>query len=119
MTHPPLVAQLVGALSLLRKEWKRNGLGSPAELERFVDALAAPSGTERQKQELPPEGGHAADVPLLLTTSAAAEALMLGERTVRKLAASGQLPTVKVGRSKRIPRDALVEWVRTNQEGAA
>lgn len=41
-----------------------------------------------------------------------ATALKLGRSTVYALMASGALPTVRIGRSIRVPSAALEDWVR-------
>lgn len=33
--------------------------------------------------------------------------------------ATGRLPVVRIGRSVRVPKAALIEWIRTNTESAA
>lgn len=48
---------------------------------------------------------------LLLTPERAAEQLDIGRTTVYGLMASGELSSVKIGRSRRIPADALVAYV--------
>lgn len=48
---------------------------------------------------------------LLLTPESAAERLAIGERTLYRLLEAGELPSVRIGRSRRIPADALVEYV--------
>lgn len=45
--------------------------------------------------------------PLLLRVDEAAEALALSRTKVYELMASGELESVKVGRSRRVPRSAL------------
>jgi excisionase family DNA binding protein len=49
--------------------------------------------------------------PILLTLAQAAEVLQLGERTVWGLGASGEIPTVRIGRAVRYPYRGLEEWV--------
>ncbi|NKY99144.1 helix-turn-helix domain-containing protein [Nocardiopsis alborubida] len=41
----------------------------------------------------------------------AAQALSLGQTTVKKLIATGRLPSVRVGRRRLIPRSALEDYV--------
>jgi excisionase family DNA binding protein len=41
----------------------------------------------------------------------AAQALSLGQTTVKKLIATGQLPSVRVGRRRLIPRSALEGYI--------
>jgi excisionase family DNA binding protein len=53
---------------------------------------------------------------LLLTVEEAAEQLRLGRSTVFDLIRSGELRSVKIGRSRRIPLDALREFARRLSE---
>lgn len=45
--------------------------------------------------------------PLVLTVEQAAEALQIGRTCAYELARSGELPTVRLGRSLRVPRHQL------------
>lgn len=49
---------------------------------------------------------------LLLTVEEAAEALSLGKTKVYELISAGQIETVQIGRSRRVPVDALDAFVR-------
>lgn len=49
--------------------------------------------------------------PLLHTPEAAAERLQCGRTLIYELLASGKLESVKIGRLRRIPDDALVAYV--------
>ena len=49
--------------------------------------------------------------PRLLTVRQAAEVLGLGRSTVYELIAAGELETVSIGRSRRVPLDALRAFV--------
>ena len=53
-----------------------------------------------------PPGGH-----LLLTVKEAAEELRVSRSAIYQLVAGGQIPSIRIGRSRRIPRAALVAWV--------
>ncbi|WP_239341672.1 helix-turn-helix domain-containing protein [Frankia sp. CiP3] len=48
---------------------------------------------------------------LLLTTTEAADLLGVSRTTVYELLNAGQLESVRIGRSRRIPRAALVAYV--------
>jgi len=48
---------------------------------------------------------------LLLKPEEAAEALSIGRSKVYELIGTGELPSVRIGASRRIPADALVEFV--------
>ena len=49
--------------------------------------------------------------PLLLSVEEAAEVLRLGRSTLYELIASGEIPSLTIGRSRRVPLAALKEWV--------
>jgi excisionase family DNA binding protein len=55
--------------------------------------------------------------PLLLRAAEVAAILGIGRSTVFELAAAGELPVVRIGRSVRVPRHALYRWIeeRTQQ----
>lgn len=53
---------------------------------------------------------------LLVTTKQAAQALQVSERTIFNLLASGRLPSVKVGGSRRIFTDDLKAFARAGVE---
>jgi excisionase family DNA binding protein len=55
---------------------------------------------------------------LALTVPQAATALGFAEATVWKYIANGTLPSFKLGKSRRIPVDALQEWIRAQAEQA-
>lgn len=56
---------------------------------------------------------------LLLRVSEAQQLLSLSRSTVYAMVASGELPSVRIGRSVRVPVDALKQWVerQTNNGG--
>lgn len=59
---------------------------------------------------------------MLLTPERAAERLDISRTTVYALLASGELDSVKIGRSRRIPTEALAAYVdrlRSQSVGAA
>jgi excisionase family DNA binding protein len=51
------------------------------------------------------------DTPLLVTAERASELTQLGRSTIYQLLKSGELQSVKIGRSRRIPRKALEDFV--------
>lgn len=51
--------------------------------------------------------------PLLLKVTEAAKLLQLGRDRIYELVASGRLPALHFGRTIRIPRDALAQFVET------
>lgn len=48
---------------------------------------------------------------MLLRPEEAAEMLGIGRSTIYSLMATGGMPSVRVGRSVRVPLDALKQWV--------
>jgi excisionase family DNA binding protein len=57
--------------------------------------------------------------PLLLTVPQAAEALQVNRNKVWALVGSGELPSVRIGRSVRVPVTALAEWVEAQTVSAS
>src|SRR5712692_906736 len=53
----------------------------------------------------------ARDLPLLLDASEAAKLLSLSRAKVFDLAHSGEIPSIRIGRAMRVPRDQLVAWI--------
>ncbi len=49
--------------------------------------------------------------PLLLTANEAAEAIAIGRSKVYELIMSGELESVRIGGCRRVPADALVQFV--------
>jgi excisionase family DNA binding protein len=54
---------------------------------------------------------------LLLRPTEAAEAIGIGRSKVYELLASGELPSIRIGSSVRVPVDALREWIARRLEG--
>ena len=52
---------------------------------------------------------------LLLKCSEAAKRLSMGRAKVYLMAASGELPSIRIGRAIRISAESLREWVRRKQ----
>ncbi len=52
---------------------------------------------------------------MLLTPRDVAESLNLGRSRTYELIASGDLPSIRIGRSIRIPADALKQWIEKQQ----
>jgi excisionase family DNA binding protein len=52
----------------------------------------------------------------LLKPEEAAKVLAIGRTKVYDLLARGELPRVKVGASVRVPRHALMDWIKSNTE---
>ena len=56
---------------------------------------------------------------LLLRPHEAAELLGLGRSTVYELIASGAIPSITIGKSRRVPLEALRAWVRAQTDVGA
>lgn len=54
---------------------------------------------------------HELEDRLLLKVEAAARALDLSRAQVFSMIATGELPSIKIGRSRRVPVDALRRWI--------
>jgi excisionase family DNA binding protein len=54
---------------------------------------------------------------LLLRVEEAAALLGVGRTTVYAMVSAQKLPIVRIGRSVRIPRDGLVQWIRDHIDG--
>jgi len=74
-----------------------------ALLDRYLDVLG---------EEWPAASTHHPPSSLeVLTSAQLAELLQVGERTVRELAARGELPGRMVGREWRFARRAVLDWL--------
>lgn len=75
----------------------------PLSLKQFAATL--------DTSDFQPEDGEAVPIPdspiLLYDIGAVADALRLSKRTVGRLIADGQIPSVKVGAARRVHRDDL------------
>lgn len=58
--------------------------------------------------------------PLLLTPAEAARRLSLGRSTLYQLVLTGEIESIKIGKSRRIPAAALAEYVdrKLREQGA-
>jgi excisionase family DNA binding protein len=56
--------------------------------------------------------------PRLMTVRAAAKWLSLGESTVYALVASGELPSISIGRAKRLDIQDLERWLESRKRAA-
>jgi excisionase family DNA binding protein len=52
------------------------------------------------------------DGKLLLTVEEVANLTSLGRSTVYELLARGEIPSITIGRSRRVPSEALHAWIR-------
>lgn len=58
-------------------------------------------------------------MPLLFSFHEVAERLRTSERTVRRLAAAGELPTVEVGGKRRVHHEDLIAYADALRNGGA
>ena len=49
---------------------------------------------------------------LLLTTKEVARELQISEKTVSRMVQKGQIPSLRIGRTIRIPTEQLKDWIR-------
>jgi excisionase family DNA binding protein len=78
-----------------------------ATLHRLIDSLADVPVFDAAAQAASPQANH----PLLLDATEAAKLLSLSRAKVCQMANHGEIPSVRVGRAVRIPRDQLIAWV--------
>ena len=69
-------------------------------------------------RQLVPPGRPTEDGPLLVTIKKAAEMLAIGQTEVWRLVGLGELPSVKMGRSRRVLVRGLEEYVRLRLQEA-
>ena len=79
-------------------------------IHRLIDTLT--DWSEPHPAAQPPYPSQ--DLPLLLDAVEAAKLLSLSRAKVSALARNGQIPSVRVGRLVRIPRDPLFAWIEAN-----
>ncbi|MBI3129507.1 MAG: helix-turn-helix domain-containing protein [Candidatus Tectomicrobia bacterium] len=64
-------------------------------------------------EALPPQADPHGDLPAVLTVDELAEFLRVGRDTVYQAIAKGEIPgACRIGRTIRISRDAMLDWVR-------
>jgi len=83
-----------------------------ASLHQLIDTLTDLSGTSMVSPS-----PVAANLPMLLDAHEAGRLMSVSRSKVLDLAARGAIPSIKIGRSVRIPRERLQVWMaeRTNQ----
>jgi excisionase family DNA binding protein len=78
-----------------------------ATLHQLIDSFADVPGFDAASQLASPQPNH----PLLIDVTEAAKLLSLSRAKVCQMANHGEIPSVRVGRAVRIPRDQLIAWV--------
>lgn len=56
--------------------------------------------------------------PYLLSVDGTAEALGVGRATVYELIRTNELPSVRIGRRRLVPRGLMIEWIRERALGS-
>ena len=83
-------------------------------LHRLVEAL-----TELDDSAVAPAQMLESDLPLLLDATEAGRLMSISRVKVLDLAGCGEIPSIRVGRSVRIPRDQLIDWINGRTEPLA
>jgi excisionase family DNA binding protein len=81
-----------------------------ATLHQLIETLTALEDEPRGNDA----SGLGQSLPLLLSGAEAGKLLSISRAKVLDMAAGGQLPSIRVGGSVRIPRDRLMEWIEDN-----
>jgi len=81
-------------------------LGVITTLHQLIDTL-----TEIAGENAASSVSASRDVPLLLDATEASELLSLSRAKVCDMANRGEIPSIRLGRSIRIPRDPLLRWI--------
>jgi len=84
-----------------------------ATLHQLIDTLTTLG--DKLRQDEAADVGRA--LPLLLNAVEAGRLLSISRTKVLEMAARGQLPSIRIGGSVRIPRDRLVTWIADNSVG--
>ena len=69
-------------------------------------------------QEMHDAAGEAATRPALLTTRDVQQIIRVDKSTIYRMAETGRIPAVKVGRQWRFPEDRLQEWLQSSPAAA-
>ncbi len=111
---PATALHLAVALDAHAKTCRANGLGLPADLVEFASRCW--NTARRVSEDLDGQaladlvpGAHSA--PMLLTIPEAAAALRLSVPTVKRLVADGTIPSVAIGRARRIRVEDLTTYL--------
>jgi excisionase family DNA binding protein len=83
-------------------------------LHQLIDVL-----TQIPSPSSPVEAPTSSALPLLLDASEAAKVLSLSRGKVCDLAARGEIPSIRVGRALRIPRDRLLKWIESRTSASS
>lgn len=61
---------------------------------------------------------YLSDYPDMLTVAELQELLRIGQRQAYELCKEYDFPSIRIGNSIRIPKQALLEWIATKQKNA-
>jgi excisionase family DNA binding protein len=75
-------------------------------LRQLIETLSELSSSDALVQVAPSR-----ELPLLLDAAEVGKLLSLSRSKVSQMAARGEVPSIRVGRAVRIPRDLLLAWV--------
>jgi excisionase family DNA binding protein len=84
-----------------------------ATLRQLIDTLT----DLEQESSSEDGGGQRRELPLLLDAVEAARLLSISRAKVLDLAARGEMPSLRIGGSVRIPRDFLQTWIAERTSG--
>jgi excisionase family DNA binding protein len=121
VTDPTVARHLIAALRAHLRRCRRDQVPVPPPVAALLAGLLAGDGQPRPTLDDADAGADAGAVaPLLVDYRAAADALSVSERSVRRLVAARRLPAVDVGGTRRIRTADLVAYVeRLNTERTA
>ncbi len=83
-------------------------------LHQLIDIL-----TQLVSSSAPTPASASSDLPLLLDTAGAGRVLSLSRAKVCEMANRGEIPSIRVGRAVRIPRDPLIDWIEGRTDAAS
>jgi excisionase family DNA binding protein len=83
-------------------------------LHQLIDTLTQLSSCDQLVQV-----STKSDLPLLLDPSEVAKLLSVSRPKVCAMVSRGEIPSVRIGRSLRIPRDPLIDWIEQHTTGAS
>ncbi|HVC35059.1 MAG TPA: helix-turn-helix domain-containing protein [Chloroflexota bacterium] len=84
----------------------RARLGVITTLHELIETL-----TELACENAALPASASSDLPLLLDATEAAKLLSLSRAKVCDMASRGEIPSIRIGRAARIPRDPLLRWI--------
>ncbi len=85
-----------------------------ATLHQLIETLSQLSSPDPSVNASP-----SSDLPLLLDAAEAAKLLSLSRAKVCEMANRNELPSIRVGRALRIPRDPLLAWIDKSTSSAS